>query len=64
LLDKGYFKQAIIGMYEFDIAWVYFHPKRSILHKWIGLSNPEAASFNEVAGYLKLSISVATAGDE
>jgi hypothetical protein len=64
MLDKGYFKQSIIGQYEFDVAWVYFHPKRSFLHKWVVLSNPESASFNEVAGYLKLSISVATVGDE
>lgn len=64
MLDKGYFKQAVIGQYEFDVAWVYFHPKRSILHKWVVLSNPESQTFNEVAGYLKLSISVATVGDE
>ena len=60
MLGKGYFKQSIIGQYEFDVAWVYFHLKLSFLHRWIVLSNPESASFNEVEGYLKLSISVAT----
>jgi hypothetical protein len=42
MLDKGYFKQALVGHYEFDISWVYFQPKKSILHKWIVLSNPES----------------------
>jgi hypothetical protein len=64
LLDKGYFKQALIGCYEFDAAWVYFQPKHALLHKWVALSNPESENFNEVAGYLKLSIAIATLGDE
>ena len=34
------------------------------MHKWVALSNPESADFNEVAGYLKLSLSVSTVGDE
>jgi len=24
LLDKGYFKDAVIGCYEFDVAYIYF----------------------------------------
>lgn len=35
-----------------------------MLHKWIALSNPASENFNEVTGYLKLSISVAASGDE
>ena len=64
VLDKGYFKDAVIGAYEFDIAFIYFMQKHSLLHRWIALSNPESPSFNEVTGYLKLSISVTTKGDE
>lgn len=64
VLDKGYFKDSIIGAYEFDIGFVYFMAKHSMLHRWIALSNPESAAFNEVTGYLKLSISVTTKGDE
>lgn len=63
-MDKGYFKESLIGSFEFDVAFVYFHDKHSMLHKWIALSNPESENFNEVAGYLKLSISVSTVGDE
>ena len=39
-------------------------PKHALLHKWIALSNPNSENFNEVAGYLKLSISISTVGDE
>ena len=34
------------------------------MHKWIALQNPNSENFNEVSGYLKLSITVAGAGDE
>jgi myoferlin len=64
VLDKGFFKEAMIGCYEFDIAWVYFQPKHALLHKWIALSNPESGNYEEVAGYLKLSLNVSTVGDE
>lgn len=64
LLDKGYFKDALIGMYEFDVAYIYFMKQHLLLHKWIALSNPQSPNFNEVTGYLKISISVAASGDE
>ena len=64
VLDKGFFKDAVIGAYDFDVAFVYFMAKHTLLHRWIALSNPESPAFNEVTGYLKLSISVTTKGDE
>lgn len=51
-------------MYEFDVAYVYFMEQHLLLHKWIALSDPSSKNFNEVTGYLKLSISVAASGDE
>ena len=63
-MDKGYFKDALIGAYEFDIAYIYFMKEHSLMHKWLALSNPNAENFNEVAGYLKISITIAAAGDE
>jgi hypothetical protein len=35
-----------------------------MFHQWVALSNPSSANFNEVTGYLKLSISVTATGDE
>lgn len=34
------------------------------MHKWLALSNPASSNFNEVAGYLKISITIAATGDE
>lgn len=34
-----------------------------LLHKWLALSNPAAPNFDEVTGYLKISIAVAATGD-
>lgn len=64
LLHKGIVTKTLIGCYEFDLSWVYFKPKHAILHKWVALSNLECPKFNEVAAYIKLSISVTTLGDE
>lgn len=46
------------------MAYIYFMKDHALLHKWLALSNPNSENFNEVAGYLKLSISVSTSGDE
>lgn len=64
LMDKGYFKDALIGAYEFDVAYIYFMKDHALMHKWLALSNPNSESFNEVAGYLKISITIAATGDE
>lgn len=64
MLDKGYFKDAMIGSYEFDIAYIYFMKDHSLMHKWLALSNPSSENYNEVTGYLKVSITVAGSGDE
>jgi hypothetical protein len=63
-MDKGYFKDAMIGAYEFDVAFIYFMEKHSLMHRWVALSNPSSANFNEVSGYMKLSITIAATGDE
>ncbi len=63
-MDKGFFKDAIIGCYDFDVAYVYFMAKHAMLHQWVAMSNPASENFNDVTGYLKLSISVATTGDD
>lgn len=54
----------MIGAYEFDIAYIYFMKDHSLMHKWLALSNPQSENYNEVTGYLKLSITVAGTGDE
>lgn len=64
MLDKGYFKDAVIGAYDFDLTYIYFMKDHALMHKWLALSNPQSPNFNEVTGYLKISISIAGTGDE
>jgi len=64
MLDKGMFKDALVGMYEFDVAFIYFMKQHALLHQWLAMTNPESENPNEVTGYMKISISIATAGDE
>ena len=64
LLDKGFFKDAIIGYYEFDLSAIYLMKDHAMMHKWIIMSNPESEDFGEVTGMLKLSITITGEGDE
>jgi len=58
------FKNAIIGVYEIDLSYIYFKEKHAVFNQWVGLSNPTSKSFNELSGYLKISASVIGPGDE
>ena len=63
LMDKGFFKDALIGYYEFDLNYIYIMPDHALMHKYVVMSNPEG-DFGKVTAYLKLSISICGAGDE
>ena len=64
LMEKGVFKDAMFGMFEFDFSYIYFLENHTMLHKWVALSNPASEDFSAVSGYIKLSISIYGAGDE
>jgi hypothetical protein len=64
ILNKGFFKEDTIGIYEFDVAQIHLQEKHTLLHQWLALSNPEGTDFNEITAYIKLSISVIGPGDE
>jgi hypothetical protein len=64
LMDKGYFKDALIGYYQFDLSYLYNQPDHCMMHKWIIMSNPESDDYGEVTGQLKLSITICGTGDE
>jgi len=63
LMDKGFFKDAMIGYYEFDLTKIYQMKDHALMHKYIVMSNPESEDFGEVTGYLKLSITIAGGDD-
>ena len=62
--NKGYLRDELVGSYQFDMTFVYFKEKHVIHNQWIALINQESENFNEIAGYLKVSISVQGPGDE
>lgn len=64
LMDKGFFKDALIGYYEFDLTYIYQMEDHAMFHKYVVMSNPESEEFGEVTGYLKLSITICGSGDE
>lgn len=64
LQDKGFFKNTMIGQYEFDLSYIYFMKQHLLLHKWLAFSNPNSENYSEITGYLKLSINVTCTGDE
>ena len=63
-MDKGFFKDALIGCYEFDLSYLYQQKDHSLMHKWIVMSNPESENFGEITGLLKISVTIMGTGDE
>lgn len=57
-------KDDLIGVYELELTQIYFAKEHCMEHQWLALSNPEGQDFNEITGYLKLSISVCGPGDD
>ena len=64
LMDKGFLKNQIIGLFEFDLSYIYFMKDHMLLHQWLALSNPNSDNYSEITGYIKVSISVVATGDE
>ena len=64
LNDKGWLKDSLIGMFEFDLSYIYFMKDHLLSHQWIAFSNPNSENYSEITGYLKVSITVACSGDE
>ena len=64
VMNKGIFRDEMIGTYEFDMTTVYFKNKHAIQHQWIALFNPEGEDFSNITGNLKISIAVQGPGDE
>lgn len=64
VMDKGMFKDCLIGEFEFDMSFIYFKKDHVMLHQWIALSNPHGDNWADIAAYMKVSISVSCTGDE
>ena len=64
LVDKGLFKDTLIGQFEFDMSFIYLKDKHLLLHKWIAMSNPNGDDYATIQCYMKISIAVAREGDE
>jgi len=64
VLDKGFFKDKQVGIFELDVAQVYFtNDQHALHHQWVALSNPDGGSAADIKGYVKLSIAVQGPGD-
>lgn len=64
LMDKGLFKETMIGMFEFDMSYIYFMKGKLLSHQWLALSNPNSEDYSKVSAYMKVSIAVTCTGDE
>jgi hypothetical protein len=40
LVDKGMFKDALIGQFELDMSFIYLREDHLLLHKWLAFSDP------------------------
>lgn len=58
VMNKGIFRDEMVGMYEFDMTSIYFKDKHAIQHQWIAMFNPEGEDFSEITANLRISIAV------
>lgn len=64
LMDKGLFKETMIGMFDFDMSYIYFMKGQLLSHQWLALSNPNSDEHSKITAYMKVSIAVTCTGDE
>mgnify|MGYP002630424958 CR=1 FL=1 len=59
LLNKGLFRDKVIGIFDIDIANIYsMNDKHVLEHQWVALNNPDSETPNEIKAYLKVSINI------
>ena len=64
VLDHKLFgSNAVIGVYDLDFSTVYLQENHALLHKWVGLINPQK-DFNKITGFVKMSINIVGEGDK
>ena len=64
LVDKGMFKDALIGQFDLDMSFIYLREKHLLLHKWLAFSNPNGDDWAKIQCYTKVSISVSHEADK
>ena len=64
LVDKGFLKDDLIGMFELDLSFIYLRDQHALLHQILALSNPNSENFADIAAYMKVSVQITAAGDE
>ena len=64
LMDKGMFKDCLIGEFELDLSFIYLKKDHVMLHQWLALSNPHGDNWADISCYMKVSVSVSCTGDE
>ena len=64
VLNKGFFRNEMIGIFQFEMSAVYFAPEHKMEHVWLALQNPDAEDASEITGMLKISASVQGPNDE
>lgn len=48
VVDKGMFKDKLIGQFELDMSYIYFMKDHLLKHKWMAFSNPNTEDFAKV----------------
>jgi hypothetical protein len=64
LMEKGVFKDATFGLFEFDFSYIYNMDDHTMFHQWVALNNPAGEDFSSVSAFLKISVSIHGADDK
>ena len=64
MLNKGFFRNELIGIFQFEMSTIYFASEHKMEHVWLALQNPDAEDASRITGMLKVSASVQGPNDE
>ena len=57
-MNRGWIKNELVGLANYDLASIYFQENNKVEHVWAGLENPDSEDFENMKGLLKLSANV------
>ena len=58
VMNKGFFRNEMIGVFQFEMSAVYFSEDHKIEHVWLALQNPDGEDASQITGMLRVSASV------
>ena len=62
-MDKGLFRDKMVGCFEINVATIYSAEEHSLKNQWVALNNPDSDDMSIIRAYVQISVNVQGPGD-